>query len=428
VTRRAGDSAPEPTSPPGRRGAESIHQAGALTGEALGAVVDVVAEVHGAISGRVQTLLPPGARQVNHIHRTVADGVYRLVATAHRSVPGLATEIAAHAGRPNVAESVAGRTVLPILSGFWGDRIAASYPDLGIPTAVRHRQRDVPLEPAAVREVFAPASSHLVLFVHGLAGSEMAWWRQVGAERDGAPPRSYGDRLTSAMDVTPVYVRYNSGQHISQNGMELSRLLEQLVEVWPVDVEQVSVVGHSMGGLVARSASSHATEHRYAWARLLRRVVTLGSPHGGAPLEQGVNVADWVLTQFPETRPFARVLRSRSPGIKDLRFGSVQEQDWFGHDPDEFLRDRRTEAPLLPTVTYAFVAATLTRDPEHPAGRLVGDGLVRLSSAAGAAHRRLRLDLDRDLSLGGTGHLALLNHPRLDPALREWLGNSAAAC
>jgi hypothetical protein len=82
----------------------------------------------------------------------------------------------------------------------------------------------------------------------------------------------------------------------------------------------------------------------------------------------------------------------------------------------------------LPTVTYAFVAATLTRDPEHPAGRLVGDGLVRLSSAAGAAHRRLRLDLDRDLSLGGTGHLALLNHPRLDPALREWLGDSAAAC
>lgn len=400
---------------------DDVRQAGALAGEAVGEVVDVVADTHRAIADRVGTFLPPGGKQVNDVHRTIASAVYGIVGQAGRLAPRVGAEVAAQAGATGLADSGPGRAVLPLVSGFWGDYIAEQYPDLGIPMAVRHRQQDLVLEPEAVRHAFPEATGHVVVFLHGMAGSEMAWWRATGLEEEGETARSYGDRLAANAPLTPVYVRYNSGHRISENGKEFSALMDRLLESWPVPVTETSVVGHSMGGLVARSGSTLAAEGDAPWVDRLRRVITLGSPHGGAPLEQGVNVADWALSKFPETAPLARVLRSRADGVKDLRFGAIRQEDWLGHDPDEFLRNRRTEAPFLPHVAYFFVAATLTADPSHPAGRLIGDGMVRLPSARHEHDLRLPFVLGGDVHLGSTGHLTLLNHPDLDEHLIEWL-------
>ena len=184
------------------------------------------------------------------------------------------------------------------LNGLFGDRLEAE----GSPLAI----------PMAVRRIGATATPHLVVFVHGLGETEYAW---------GSP--NYGDLLD---DSTPVFVRYNTGRHISENGASLDALLTDLVR--ERDVERITLIGHSMGGLVARSACHRGS----AWTHRVRHVITLGTPHDGAPLEQAVHAMSAALHLAPETRPFARFLRRRSAGIRDLRRGSLVDSDW--HDQD----------------------------------------------------------------------------------------------
>jgi hypothetical protein len=167
-----------------------------------------------------------------------------------------------------------------------------------------------------------------------------------------------------------------------------------------------------MGGLVIRSACHYAERHERGWVDRVGHVFCLGTPHLGAPLERAANVAGWTLGRLRETRPFADLVNGRSAGIKDLRFGACIEEDWHGHDPDEFLTDRCQEVPFLPSANYYFVGATITRDHDHPLGRIVGDVLVQFSSASGHGRRRqIPFELDNGHHLGGVHHIQLLNHP-----------------
>ena len=184
----------------------------------------------------------------------------------------------------------------------------------------------------------------------------------------------YGDRLDSELGYTPLFVRYNSGLHISHNGRALGALMEELAANWPVPVAEIAFVGHSMGGLVARGACHYAQPG--SWRELVRHIFMLGSPHKGAPLELAANAACHALSRLPETRPFATPIKVRAAGVKDLGYGYVVDEDWEGHDPDAFWS---TPAPWsrfwrAPITTSS--RATLTRDAEHPVGRLIGDLLV----------------------------------------------------
>jgi pimeloyl-ACP methyl ester carboxylesterase len=199
--------------------------------------------------------------------------------------------------------------------------------------------------------------------------------------------------------------------------------MEQLVAEWPETVSQIALVGHSMGGLVARSACFQASEDDMEWTRLVRHVVSVGTPHMGAPLEQFVHWASAGLSLLPETRPFSRFLRRRSAGIRDLRQGSLVDEDWSGRDPDDLRAAICREIPLLDGATHCFVTATVTRSPRHPVGRLVGDYLVLQPSGSGRSRtRRIGFDEAHGLHVGGANHFALLNHPAVYEKLREWLG------
>jgi pimeloyl-ACP methyl ester carboxylesterase len=232
----------------------------------------------------------------------------------------------------------------------------------------------------------------------------------------------YGPRLAREIGCTPVYVRYNSGRRISQNGRSLSELMEELVAVWPGGVEQIALVGHSMGGLVARSACHRAAEDGADWVRLVRRSVSLGSPHMGAPLEQAVHVLSAGLAGLPETRPFSNLLRRRSGGIRDLRQGSLVDEDWCDCDPDALRAAACAEVPLLEGATHCFVSATITRSDRHPLGRLLGDTLVLTPSASGRSRtRRIPFEEEYGMHVGGATHFALLNHPAVYERLRDWL-------
>jgi pimeloyl-ACP methyl ester carboxylesterase len=224
-----------------------------------------------------------------------------------------------------------------------------------------------------------------------------------------------------------VYVRYNSGLHVSDNGRRLADVLEQVLSAWPVEVDEIALVGHSMGGLVARSACHYGEEAQHEWTERLRHVFCLGTPHLGAPLERAANVAGWTLGRLAETRPFADVVNGRSAGIKDLRYGNVVEDDWCDCDPDEFLNDRCCEVPFLPGATYYFVGATLSRDTDSRLAGVVGDLLVQMPSASGQGPRRhIPFEIDNGLRLGGLTHFDLLSHPAVYEQMRAWLEPSSA--
>ncbi len=175
-----------------------------------------------------------------------------------------------------------------------------------------------------------------------------------------------------------------------------------------------------MGGLVARSACHHGGD----WTRHLTHTVSLGTPHHGAPLEQAVHAMSAALHAAPETRPFARFLRRRSAGIRDLRRGSLVDEDWRDVDPDALRARACQEIPLHAGATHCFIAATVTQSPKHPVGRLLGDTLVLTSSASGRSRKR-RLEFHEGLEIGGAHHLALLNHPEVYAQLRTWLTQPA---
>jgi pimeloyl-ACP methyl ester carboxylesterase len=283
------------------------------------------------------------------------------------------------------------------------------------------RRRGVTVDPTpeGLAAGYPEATSRIVVFVHGLCGDDECW--RVFPLRGREPGRrTYGERLQDELSFTPVYLRYNTGLHISHNGRELARLLEALLAGWPCGVEELVLVGHSMGGLVVRGACHYGEADGQRWTDAVRHVFCLGSPHLGADLEKGANALGWALSRLPETRGLANVWNARSSGIKDLRYGACIDEDWLDCDPDEFLRDRCQEVPFLPDANYYFIGAALS----GPVGALVGDLLVRMPSSSGRGTgkgRRIPFEVDNGRELPGLTHFDLLNHPDVYEQIRTWI-------
>jgi pimeloyl-ACP methyl ester carboxylesterase len=391
-----------------------------------------VEEMHTAIARRPfgALALAPGVPAVRGTHDTIAALAYAAV----RSTVGViaAASDAVLDALPGSEGGTAPRLSPSLelargaLNGVIGDRLERTRNGLRFALEFRHDGRPLALDRASLARTHPRASRRLAVFLHGLAGCELTW-RFYSARHYGNPDTTYGSLLERDLGYSPLYLRYNTGLHVSENGTLLARELEELVRGWPVPVEEIALVGHSMGGLVARSACHYGRAAGAGWVDRVRHVVGLGAPHLGAPLEKLGNVLGWVLSSSDITRPLATVLNGRSAGIKDMRFGSLLEEDWKTCDPDALLQDRCQGVPFLDTATYYFVAAALTRDPGHPLGWVLGDTLVRLQSATGHARNPLRVVPFRDEHghrVGGMYHLELVNHPLVYAQLRAWLGRA----
>jgi pimeloyl-ACP methyl ester carboxylesterase len=401
---------------------------------ALQGGLTTVEGIHTAIARKpfAPLRLVPGVAAVSEAVRVIHDGITGFV------YGGLQTTIAATGGAARLAMRLTasvddaprpGSTAdlaVAALNGFAGDRLARNGNPLATQMGLRHRGRSIPLERDALAAVFPNAAPRVVVFVHGLACNESLW--QWHAEPHyGNRHTSYGSRLEADLGYAPLYVRYNTGLHISSNGRQLAQLLVRVVAAWPAPLEELVVVGHSMGGLVSRSACHYAHQAGHDWVRLVRHVVFLGSPHLGAPLEKAANVTAWLLRRSDITRPFADALDARSAGIKDLRFGSLLDEDWQGVDLDALLVDRTGEVPFLEGASHYFVAATVTRDPRHPLGVAVGDLLVREPSASGRGRlRHTRFPLENGRHFGPMNHFDLLNHPDVYEQMHRWLKGGTA--
>ena len=319
------------------------------------------------------------------------------------------------------AESPQREAILAALNGVMGDRLLADQNPLAIRMTLRYRGEVLNWQAAPP---MPEASGKLLLMIHGLCRNDLQW----DAQHEGQTV-NHGQALAAELGFTPIYLRYNSGLHTSQNGRELASQLEQLIRHWPVPVEEISVLAHSMGGLIIRSAVHYARTDGLIWPQRLRNIVFLGTPHHGAPLERAGNIVDVVLGSTSFTAPLARLGQLRSAGITDLRFGCVLDEDWHGHD--RFLRkpDNRQRVPLPEGVACFAIAATTAAKRSLLADRLIGDGLVPLHSALGHhrdAKRRLDFPKSSQWIAYQTSHMALLSHPDVAAQMLRWLRSGGA--
>jgi len=378
-----------------------------LVAEATHGVIDITEGVHQAVHGKLgfpgQSAGQRTGGLTGQVYQAVR-GVTRLVGRSTDAVLGallpLLDDPATHPDPSPQREAI-----LAALNGVLGDRLQA----MGSPLA-----QSMELRPP----VPSQGGRHLILLMHGLCMNDAQWCRRG---------HDHGIFLAQSLGATVVYLRYNTGLHTSVNGRELALRLEQLLVDWPGPLERISLVGHSMGGLVARSAVAVGQSAGFEWPTRLRDLVFLGTPHHGAPLERAGHGADWLLASNPFTAPFARLGQIRSAGITDLRHGHVQDVDWQGRDRFSSGADHRQHLPLPDGVACYAVAATLAARRSRLADRLTGDGLVPLDSALGRhddPDRCLNFASDRQLTVFRTGHLDLLSSIPVADQLKVWLSRS----
>lgn len=401
-----------------RKHAEDLRGAARLAVAATRGVVGIVEEMHRVIGSGPGWLGRPLALPTELVTSMSYGAVSRVAAGV-----GVALDQSLAALAPLLGSSQQGQpreTAQAVLGGVLGDFLEQTGNPLAIEMSLRRGGRALPLEaealraqlPEAVREGRGGAGGKLLVLVHGLCMNDLLWRRRN---------HDHGEVLARELGATPVYLHYNSGLHISQNGERFAALLEQLVAAWPQPVEEIVLLGHSMGGLVARSACRAAEIAGHAWRRQLRTLVCLGSPHHGAPLERGGSWVDVLLGVFAPSRPLARLGQLRSAGITDLRYGNVLEEHWRGRDRFDFGTDERTPLPLPSDVRCYAIAARLAR---RPGARAIGDGLVPVDSALGRheqAALTLAFPVEHQRLIERAGHLDLLDHPEVTAALRQWL-------
>ena len=407
---------------------EEIRASGQLATRTLADTVSHIEQVHRAVAGRTFALTAPASLPARVIHDVIATGIYTLIRGTGLAAGLAASElVGAAAGSVSQAGSTPrSNLALAVLNATLGDELADQGSPLAIPMAVRHVRADVVPRRESLEVAFPEATSKLAVFLHGLGENEESW--RLHADRHGLGAEStYGSRLAEDFGYTPVYLRYNTGLHISENGRHLSSLLVDVVANWPAPVTELILIGHSMGGLVSRSACHYAHRGNHSWVSMLRHVFYLGTPHLGAGLEQWVSRLSGMFAKFDESRPLASILDRRSAGVKDLSAGYLLDDDWRNGGP----RSKRepNDIPLIHWANHYAISATVTASRNHPLGRLVGDFLVQPDSARGQSrdggHIPFRVEHTRHF--GGLHHFNLLNHPSVYEALREWLDPTSDA-
>jgi pimeloyl-ACP methyl ester carboxylesterase len=393
-----------------RNHVDDLRGASRLAVEATRSITNLVEAMHLTIGGGPEILGRPleGPTRVftGLVYRSIR-GVTKLVgASIDRALAQLA---------PLVREGAPGterEAVLAVLNGVLGDYLSETGNPLAIQMQLRRGGHPLEPERQALNALLPQAGSKLLLLVHGSCLNDRRWLR-LGHD--------HGAALARDLDYTPVYLLYNSGLHISTNGRAFAALLEQLVAEWPVPLDELVIVGHSMGGLVARSACHYGEAAAHLWRLKLDKLVCLGSPHHGAVLERGGNWVDLLLGSSRYSAPLARLGKIRSAGVTDMRFGIVLDEHWEGHERFAHAGDPRSQLKLPDGVECYAIAATTAPGARS---KLPGDGLVSVDSALGR-HRKPELTLafpEKHQWIGfGMGHFDLLNRAEVYATLRGWL-------
>jgi len=381
------------------------HGVGRLTIDAVLAVTDIVESMH----KRVSPL--SGFHSTSEEEKLSGIGglVYRNIRNVTQWV-GKNIDVPLGAIDKTIAsqpDSASAQTLLAALNGVLGDYLFVRENPLAIPM---HFRRDGQiLNNDQLLDVINQSHGKLLIMLHGLCMNDLQWCREG---------HDHGAELAKELGMGAIYLHYNSGMHISDNGKQFAGLLESLVNLSDKKLD-INILAHSMGGLVSRSAFHVAENSGHKWPELLNKLVFLGTPHHGAALEKAGNWIDLILGAHSYTVPFARLVKVRSSGITDLRYGNVQESDWHTTERFEFSGDQRLPLPLPDNLQCFAVATSANESINYP----LGDGLVRIKSALGEhpdSAFYLRIPEQQKWTGTNINHMQLLNDQKVYQVLKTW--------
>jgi pimeloyl-ACP methyl ester carboxylesterase len=398
--------------------AADLRGAARLTTDAVAGLTSLVEAMHARIAS-LPYLAKPGAPARDERTHGLTGLVYDSVRGVTRGVGASVDALLGWLG-PALATPDAGalphaerEAIVAALNGVLGDHLAATDNPLATTMAFRHAGRALVLERFALQSRLPAATARPLVLLHGLCMNDLQWQR---ADHD------HGAALAHELGFTPIYLHYNSGLSVSTNGRILAQLMERLFDAWPVPIERIALLGHSMGGLVARSALHHAAliqRGGLRWPTRVSDLVCLGTPHQGAPLERAGHGIDLLLGAAPYAAPLARLGKVRSAGINDLRHGNIVS----GPPGDDGTHQNAQVS--LPTPTRCFaIAGSLGPAAGSLKAKLLGDGLVPVASALGRhdrPDRRLAFADERQAVVHETNHLDLLASEEVFGLLRGWL-------
>lgn len=400
--------------------------AGVLEAAALGAehldllILGAARDIHGSVSDRVHSVLDKvaGGPTLGHrLHDGISRGVYAGLGLGLRASAKALRKADQLGIGPSIEDSSRGRFVVSAVNGLIGDKLVEQGSPLAIEIGLRRNGRDVPLTPEGLAAAFPVPSDALVVFLHGLCETEDYWNRRSRPRpADGSSTASYGARLESEEGWSPIFVRANTGLTLAETGVALSSLLARLDRAWPVEVRRIALVGHSMGGLIARAACAVALEApsdeaSARWTDKVTNIVTLGAPHTGSPVERTIARGIRAAAHAPDLMPLARIFEHRSVGVLDLHDGMPEA-------------DADLIRASVPNAKFHLVAATLSKSSRHPLAATVGDYLVQYRSAVGLLPGNVEMFPGADvLHVPAADHFDLLNHGDVYAALRGWLAN-----
>ena len=311
----------------------------------------------------------------------------------------------------NFTDVPARDAVQSALNGVLGDHLVATNNPLAITMQFRQNGEALTLTKETLANAIPDATGKVLVLIHGLCMNDRQW----NMARPDGTLHDHGAELQKDLGYTAVYLRYNTGLHVAENGKAFAAELEALMAAWPVKVKELAILAHSMGGLITRSACHYAGENAHAWPKQLKKIVFLGTPHQGAPLERGGHWIDIILGATPYASPFAKLGKVRSTGITDLRYGSVVEAGGEAKQP---------MLPLPAKVKCFAIAGTTGQRSGDMQDRLLGDGLVPLASALGEnddATRSLNFPVDHKVTLYSTNHMQLLSAAPAYEAVKTFL-------
>lgn len=395
---------------------KSLQGAAQLLLDTVGGVTSIVERMHKTIADRANPL--SGLMNFIDAEQGVTQGTtYRIIQAIKEK---LQAGVRFSAEELSVLEGLNNDTPLTTkliagLNGVCGDHLEATGNPLAIAMHFHTRQQYLELTPESINAALPDVSPDIVVMVHGLCLSHEYWHRNEAA--------SIGERLQQQNGATPLSLNYNTGRHISTNGRELDAQLEALIDTWPVKVQSLTLIGHSMGGLVIRSACHYAETRSASWLKALKSAVYLGAPHHGSAVNKAAHLLTFAMikTKYAEPLAFGQYV---SAGIKDLRHGNLLDEDWAGVDQDDLGPDLRQPIPLTRHAEHYFLAASVGENMTDLSTLMVGDLLVRLGSATGQ-HRddlkRLHIKPENCRILHSMNHFDLLDDPLVQEQILTWL-------
>lgn len=329
-------------------------------------IVNVVENMHGNIAGTANKQRP-----TRGITRFVY-GCVRAGFSANEKVWQTLAALAEQTGDGATKDA----TSLAALNGVFGDMLQRSTNHLQIPmTFVDFEQHTLSKRSTAT------------IFIHGLCMNEKGW--------AGEHHHAFTTYLEDGVDSDVIYLRYNSGLSIEQNGAAFAAQLATL----SVRYQRILLVGHSMGGLVAASAMQNDGG---PWLDKVSHLITLGSPHQGAPLERAGKFANGLLYVSRYSAPLAKLGDMRSQGIHDLHDGKPDILSLPAH------------------IDCLLVAASRSEVMPENEAKAKHDLLVTVPSALARDKLGDAANVERQV-FANMDHMQLLSDARVYTALTKWL-------